>query len=104
MEELITNTGIGQFAYMNNFDKSLGALDATTLIVEQGQVDWVSITIAITLIGAVIFVVLPMLAILFIVVMMVYYISFFLFAWLPFILFYLTVLVGGFAFLWVYID
>ena len=101
MENLITNIGIGEYltsvAELPDFSKQ-------SLIVGQGEIDWFSITIWTTVILTLITVLIPILIALFVLTMVLYYIAFFTFAWLPFIMLYLSAIVGGIAFLWVYVD
>ena len=100
MENLITNIGMEHLTSVND----LPGFSASSLIVGQGEIDWVSITIWTTVILTLLSVLIPFLIAGFFVAMISYYIAFFTFAWLPFILFYLTVITGGIAFLWVYLD
>ena len=60
--------------------------------------------VILTAITVIIFVVIPVLAVVLVISMALYFTLFFFLAWMPFILIYLTIILGSLAFLWVYLD
>ena len=100
MDYFIAKTQIGDFGIINYFQD-----EATkSLIVGQAEIDFMSILVWTTVIVTITTIGIPLLAVLFVFTMLSYYVLFFAVAWLPFALTFITLFLGGIAFLWVYLD